>query len=661
MAPQEERDHTGIAEGDRLRAVAAEPTAKSTRLAAASGVPSSYEEDWSFFREALPKYDVQERIHYGGQGVVYRAVDRVAKRTVAIKVLLHGPLSSERQRRRLLREMEVVARLRHPDIVTLYEAGEVRGRPYLVMEFVDGMPIDDYVLLNDLSVRQIVRLYARVCRAVGNAHGLGVIHRDIKPANILVDAHGKPSVLDFGLAKDIAAGDPNQSWTCSHTGEIVGTLPYLSPEQASGANRAVDVRSDIYSLGIVLFELITGSFPYPVDGSVDAVRANILSREPMRLRKGLGRNTCDRPGALRDINDDLEKVVLKALAKERERRYHSGASFADDLDRYLMGHAVEAKSASSFYVLRKSLRRLWIPLAIAAAVSMVATIATVLVLTERIKTTTIAGLAERGLQIGGLVRLGSVAADEGRVDRAVSMFEAAIEIGSTAGEQNQALLRFRYDALHRLSELYYDIAEPDKGDHYARAATELIKKVVSSDPENLEWRRLLGACYRLQGRGAYARENWVNALGAYEQAVAIAEGIASVEPNNTSLKADLASLLACKGDPLRKLGRYDEALESYNAALKTYQELVLAEPEVKEHMLELARTEVRIGTVYLSLRTEDADNIASEWFDLALGHVAAFGEPRKPADPTATVDRLLDSIRRNQDAIRKRADQRAKG
>lgn len=645
--------------GDQLNEVPAETTQEPTSLERMSFSHDAREEDWSFFREALPKYDVQERIHYGGQGVVYRAVDRAAKRTVAIKVLLYGPLSSERQRQRLLREMEVMGRLQHPDIVTLYEAGEVRGRPFLVMEFVDGMPIDDYVLLNDLSVRQIVQIFGRVCRAVSSAHERGVIHRDLKPANILVDANGKPSVLDFGLAKDVAGNEADDCKAVSQTGQIVGTLPYLSPEQASGTNYASDLRSDIYSLGVVLFELITGCFPYPVDSSPDSVRDNIVSREPVPLRKALGRNTCDRPGALRDVNDDLEKVVLKALAKEKERRYHSAASFADDLDRYFAGNAVEAKSASSLYVLRKSIRGLRLPIAVGLVIAAVVTTATLFVAAERIRMQAVAELAASGLQMGGLYKLGSVRADEGQYTQAIALLESVIEIGKTVSRNDRVALRYRHSAFLELSALYLDTGDLDKADYYSNAAMELVNEILAEQPDNPEWVRQLGFSYYSSALVAQAREDRTAALSATEKGLSICSNLLALQPDNTSLKYEQARMLALRGKSLRRLERYDEALAALIGACNLQQELVQSEPDISAHIIELGRTEVRIAILGLYRRTKEDDETASDWLDKAAARLTELKESGRSKTQTLDIDRMLESISQNQALIQRRIEQRS--
>jgi len=293
-------------------------------------------------------YQVLEELGRGGMGVVYTATQLSTKRKVALKVLLEGPFASTAAKRRFEREVELAARLSHPNIVTILESGVASGRYYFAMQFIEGVTLDKYMRHNQVSRAQALHIFVRICRAVSYAHQRGIIHRDLKPSNILVDAEGEPHVLDFGLAKpaDTYSDDLEQSKALSLTGQLMGTLPYMSPEQASGRNQQVDIRTDIYSLGVMLYESLTGQFPYQVVGHVADVLRNIQETSPKR------------PSTIqRRINNELETIVLKALAKEPERRYQSAEGLASDLEAFLTGAPIEAKRDSSLYVLRTLLRR----------------------------------------------------------------------------------------------------------------------------------------------------------------------------------------------------------------------------------------------------------------------------------------------------------------
>lgn len=311
-------------------------------------------DDLSVLRNSLERFEVLGRVETGGQGVVYRARQKGTSRIVAVKVLLDGPLATPRQRYRFEREIELISRLRHPNIVALHESGFVQGRLFYTMDFVDGLSIDEYVILHDLSPRQIVSLMLPVCQAVHYAHQNGVIHRDLKPEHIVVNEAGEPRVVDFGLAKEILDDGASDH---SATGLMVGTLPYLSPEQAGGLDAKVDVRSDVYALGLILYQLLTDLFPYPVDGAPAQVRESILTRDPLPLRKAVALGESTRAPQLREINRDLEAILSKALAKPKSERYQSAADLAADLERFLGGKAVAARAGHLWYAIRKTVRR----------------------------------------------------------------------------------------------------------------------------------------------------------------------------------------------------------------------------------------------------------------------------------------------------------------
>lgn len=307
-------------------------------------------------------YQIEKELHRGGQGIVYRAVQLGTKRTVALKILLEGPFAGETARRRFEREIELAASLDHANIVTILDSGRSQGRYFFAMDFVDGERLDRYLARVRAPLQRTLQLFCKVCDAVNYAHQRGVIHRDLKPSNILVDEQGEPHVLDFGLAKHARQIDPDQTTiqVLSTTGQIVGTVAYMSPEQARG-EADVDVRSDVYSLGVVFYEALLGQHPYPVTGPLGDVLQHIANREPTPPRAIRNRA---RHGAI--VNDELETILLKSLEKERSRRYQTAGELGRDLQRYLAGEAIEAKRASAGYMARKLLRRYKLPFALAA-------------------------------------------------------------------------------------------------------------------------------------------------------------------------------------------------------------------------------------------------------------------------------------------------------
>lgn len=286
-------------------------------------------------------YRVADVISEGSQGVVYRAVQERTSRPVAIKVLSAGRNATARQRARAEREAEIVARLRHPNIVTVFESRTLfDGRIAVVMEFIDGVPLDQWVPPGETVTekrRALLRAFAAACNGVHQAHLNGVIHRDLKPDNILVTKDGRPVVLDFGIAK---AAD---SLAETMTGEFAGTPAYASPEQVSGRQGMVDALTDVYSLGVLLYRLLTKSLPYDIDGSIFEIAHTISETEPRPMRQ-----------IDPTLSPDLEAIVHRAMSKDKARRYQSAANLAREVERYLAGDPIEARSGSGWYVLRKA-------------------------------------------------------------------------------------------------------------------------------------------------------------------------------------------------------------------------------------------------------------------------------------------------------------------
>ncbi|MFN0137430.1 MAG: protein kinase domain-containing protein [Phycisphaerae bacterium] len=298
----------------------------------------------------FPGYTILRELSRGGQGVVYQAVQQSTKRKVAIKVLRDGHFADAAERARFEREVQILGQLKHPNVVCIYDSGSIAGNAYYVMDYVSGKPLGEHVSDGNLDVRQTLAVFAKVCQAVHAAHLKGIIHRDLKPSNIRVDGDGEPRVLDFGLAKISGAAELTQSPAMTMTGQFMGSLPWASPEQAEGQPSKIDIRTDVYSLGVVLYQLLTGRFPYDVSGNVRDALEQIATAQPERPLRRAGESADA-------IDDEAETIVLKCLSKERDRRYQSAGELARDIDRYLAGEPIEAKRDSAMYLLRKTLKR----------------------------------------------------------------------------------------------------------------------------------------------------------------------------------------------------------------------------------------------------------------------------------------------------------------
>lgn len=306
-------------------------------------------------------YEILEEMPRGGQAVVYKAVHTATKTNVAIKVLLPTLLASARARYYFEREAELIASLDHPNIVGIRDSGIIHHQYYFVMQYIEGQPLERYVRLHKLSFREKVKLFNKICTAITYAHQQGVIHRDLKFANILVDNRGEPHVLDFGLAKAIGLSEetPENAVTMV-TGQWAGSLSTMSPEQAAGRPDLIDVRTDVYSLGVVLYRMLTGQYPYEVVGSTLEVLKNIQQAEPVRPKQ-----------IIRKFDSDMEAILLTALQKEPAQRYQSTAELQSDIEHWLDGRPIRVKSISTMYLLRKIISRHRYTSAVAALLVMI--------------------------------------------------------------------------------------------------------------------------------------------------------------------------------------------------------------------------------------------------------------------------------------------------
>ena len=282
-------------------------------------------------RFAIPGYDVKDVLGRGGMGIVYKARQIRLNRLVALKMMLAGTDAEPEELARFRSEAEAVARLQHPYIVQIYEVGEHDGRPYFSLEFLEGGSLDKKLKSTTLRPREAAEILAKLAQAMAAAHQRGIIHRDLKPANILLTADGTPKITDFGLAKRL---EEDQGRTRS--GAVMGTPSYMAPEQAMGKINELGPSADIYSLGAILYDLLTGRPPF-LGATVLETLQMVQTEEPLR------------PSRLHPkLPADLETICLKCLEKEPPKRYASSLALAEDLGRFLDGKPIEARATPAW-------------------------------------------------------------------------------------------------------------------------------------------------------------------------------------------------------------------------------------------------------------------------------------------------------------------------
>src|SRR5215831_9234979 len=285
-------------------------------------------------------YQLLEEIGRGGQGVVYRARQKSLNRTVALKVIGLGHWATTPHLKRFRHEAEAAARLEHPQIVPIHEIGEGDGSCYFSMKFIEGGQLDEVVKREPMSARRAAELLVKIARTVQFAHQHGILHRDIKPENILLDRQGEPHLTDFGLARLL-----EQESTITHSSDVLGTPSYMSPEQAAGRTKELTGAADVYSLGAVFYQLLTGEPPFAGETTYETIRL-VLESEPRNPRV---RNP--------KIDRELSTICLKCLEKDPKRRYPSALALAEDLEHWLKHEPIRARRPGPFGRGKKWVRR----------------------------------------------------------------------------------------------------------------------------------------------------------------------------------------------------------------------------------------------------------------------------------------------------------------
>lgn len=493
----------------------------ATEFAAAlAGAPEALTADLTGHR--LGPYLLTERLGEGGVGIVYAAQqDAPLRRTVALKLIKPG-MDTREVIARFEAERQALAVMDHPGIAQVFDAGTTpEGRPYFVMELVRGVPITRYCDEQKLPPRARLELFARVCEAVQHAHQKGVIHRDLKPSNLLVTAEGQPKIIDFGIAKATSHAPGAGTTFVTALTQFVGTPAYMSPEQATAQTAGVDTRSDIYSLGVLLHEMLTGRTPYEpralLAAGLDEMRRRIREEEPARpstLLEKLDRATLQDAAALRQLEParlihslrgELDWIILRCLEKSPDRRYPTAHDLAADIGRHLRDEPVTAVAPSAFYTLRKLVRRHRAAVLTAAAFALVLLIATILSTSYGVRATR----AERAAETR---RLAAVAArTEADLQRAAAL--AAERHASDEAAIAEAVVKFlQRDVLAQAAP----DNQPDRDLKVRTALDNASARVATAFPDKplLEAavREALGVTYGSLGEYEIARQHYEVAL-----------------------------------------------------------------------------------------------------------------------------------------------------
>ena len=598
----------------------------------------------------LPGYEIHSLIAAGGQGMLFLGRQVSTDRHVAIKII--PPTCDGQASGRALREAKVLAKVAHPNIVSILACGEVRGYVYLVMEHILGESIDRMMEIIRPSVSELVAIYVKICRAIAFAHGKGIIHRDLKPNNVLLSAEdNEPRVLDFGLARNV---DGNQSPPGTRCG-AVGTFPYMSPEQVATGGRDIDFRSDIYSLGVLFYYVLSATFPYGVEDP-DAVTADMIRDtlpRPLRNAASIGYDTP--PEERRRVADDVEKIVFKALEKDPARRYQTADEMAEDFERFLRGEAVHAKAMSRLYVFRKFLKRH----RVAATIGLVLTASSIGVATAAVQSASAGKEAAAAKQEAEAARRGTEAAraaakesereadatkraleianaalrmidlnaegnklrSEGELSKAAEAFEKALLVAGDVASDDSEIRRREFGALYGLAEMYFIENQPERAAPYCVQAIELAARMCAGhqgDSRDSEvWQGNLAYACMLKGWAAAAQDRWDEAVRAYGQAERIRRAALADDPNDVRSRRRLAITMSRVGTCEQKLGHQGAALVAFRESRDLHLLNAETRPSAEAHIISVANSEICLANWHIAQESDTHFREAEEWLDQA--------------------------------------------
>lgn len=546
---------------------------------------------------SVPGYEVLGTLGRGGMGIVLKARDPRLDRIVAIKMVLAGRHASSEDRSRFRTEAEAAARIHHPGIVHIYEIGENDGTPYLALEYLPGGTLADRLHGTPLPAKESARILEQLARAVQAAHAVGVVHRDLKPSNIFFSAAGVPKIGDFGLAKRM---DVDASHT--HTGAIMGTPSYMAPEQAAGRTKEIGPPADVYALGSILYELLTGHPPFKAVSMLDTLE-QVRSQEAVAPRTFL-------PG----IPRDLETIALKCLEKDAARRYVSAAALADDCAAFLRGEPIQARPTPAWERAIKWAKRR----PSAAALLVVSTMA-LLILLGLWGRFTVAIQAQRDLAERERKRA------ETNFTRAVQAVDQLLtEVAEDQLASEPRMEQKRRAILERALGYYVEFLEEKSDDPKLRGETaiaarrvgdihrllgqqaeaqksygkaiELLTSLIISQPEKVVYAQALADSYNNLGEAQRRNNEPAAALTSYEKASEIYQKLDGQAGKDPTFRLGLARALYNRGIVLQSMGRAAEAVREHNQAIEVLERLVAESPNVPINRQELARALLNLAS-----------------------------------------------------------------